>query len=247
MSVLKLSWPRIYRLSPRLMEKTQSKAKRFALTILYLSIAGGHYYYEIHPGSDANASKTCFDKCTEQYGCGGCGRPNCQGNLCDSCLEYCWDMPSPVNGFQHFWKDGLWGYWTKCFDNYQLFEFSENNVPDTPDYPMDLLINVNRNNSRLVAYFDSISVENGLLTVGNYVSGDAGNFWQAPFENRSLVNYENSTCLPFFYPSMNTCIANGLPHPNNTFITGYAWYTGNAIMDADVVHEITLWMKRKGF
>ncbi|KAK7065343.1 hypothetical protein SK128_020404, partial [Halocaridina rubra] len=199
----------------------------------------GYHFYELLDGS--GDSKTCFDTCIETSSCFSCGIHGCRGPLCDDCAQYCWEMSQYISSMVAL-RRPAGPYNVHCFFQKQLMLRSLENLDDTPDFPLEFEIHIQpKDFHKKVAIFDSVQVKNKLLTIGNFVSGAAGNFWQAPFVNRSLVHFPNSSCLPFYYPPISNCSANGLSNIN-TSKKLYAWITGDAVFDSKELPNIFFWM-----
>lgn len=106
-----------------------------------------------------------------------------------------------------------------------------------------------------VAYFASVSISTDgiLLTVGDYMYGEAGNGWGAPFSSRNLTSGAEDTNLqPFFYPpdEVDQLSAGGLPSfedqmevldQNATLVVhGFYWYTEDPLYNQTHITDIEL-------
>lgn len=99
------------------------------------------------------------------------------------------------------------------------------------------------------AVFKDVRYTRTYLTVGAYVSGDAGNGWGAPFVSRTVQTYTESNLQPFFYAS-GSVSAGGVEsyeeqvNRNATTITrGFYWYHSDAAIFNTPIHAINLWIK----
>lgn len=71
------------------------------------------------------------------------------------------------------------------------------------------------NGTVLFGFFsDFINNGDGSISVGEYIEGETGNFWQAPFDSR--IKSSSESCREFFYPTTN-CSVEGSITP------GYVW------------------------
>lgn len=88
-------------------------------------------------------------------------------------------------------------------------------------------------NETKISYFSSFSFNNGIISVGDYVGGDAGNTWDAPFTDRVINGSKKTNCFMFYYnepcyvpqlPSYEEQVA-ASPDPLNPIIKqkGFIW------------------------
>lgn len=186
-----------------------------------------HRIFELRPGDAADHHTTCYQQCGGV--CDVCGRRYCWGDDCANCTHACWD-PLLVDKAANLY---LWprsnpsSYrFVNCDLGWQkvwgviLSEVELNIYPQMLDQPLKLRVRVKYNDSTVLeSFFSSFDYDFDSLTisVGDFIEGDAGNFWGAPFVNRKEVGI--GKCLPFFYPDMDSC------SPTGGVGTGYFWDT----------------------
>ncbi|KAK4288601.1 hypothetical protein Pmani_038377 [Petrolisthes manimaculis] len=146
-----------------------------------------------------------------------------------------------------------------CEDGWQRWWGANTKVPlnntkvplNTPiDQPLKLRLElVYEDERRLTSNFSSVSVLSGKLSVGNYTGGDAGNWWEAPFQSRSLVFDDERNCMPFYSP-YGDCVSNKtmsveeqLVQYNGTIEEfGFVWTVGDEEYDQLNITKIYLWV-----
>ncbi|KAF2368083.1 hypothetical protein FHG87_001167, partial [Trinorchestia longiramus] len=136
------------------------------------------------------------------------------------CPRLCWELPSIQTG----WVSAI--LWPKrtprevtCIGDWQQINrnakstdiYSATEIELGSDSKLWLKLSVIYSNEEtLVSYFDEINIVNTMsLKVGNYLGGNAGNFWEAPFTGRRYHMDRESNCLYFYYAPGN-CTANGI-------------------------------------
>ena len=207
---------------------------------------------------DNPGQAACFGMCilNNETKCDDCGRDHCVGKKCDDCINRCWELDPLKYELTQFWAtlrdiklsikcDGPWQriYKSGSSSTYdQLYD----------DGPLILkLILELSDGTRFTSYFDFVKLRtNNLLTVGNYIGGDAENFWNAPFEMIPESKLINSTCEDFYYnlANENNCSVSGLPvfeQQNYLNLTrGYKWdfchqTLGPSTYVSDIIMEVT--------
>lgn len=190
-----------------------------------------HQIFELRPGDAADHHTTCYQQCGGD--CDSCGREYCWGDDCTNCTHACWDplLVEKAEDLNLWPKSNPSIYllvscdmgWQKVWGFYRR-EVQFNIYPDMLNEPLKLRLRVMYNDSTtLESFFASFEYDIDFMSisVGEFVGGDAGNFWGAPFTNRSAVGINN--CLPFFYPAMDAC------SPSGGVGTGYFWNTEDII------------------
>lgn len=99
------------------------------------------------------------------------------------------------------------------------------------------------------AVFSGVKYTGTYLTVGSFVSGEAGNGWGAPFVSRTSVYTTESNLHRFYYPS-GALSAGGIETyeeqmaRNATTITrGYYWAHQDPVIASTLITHIKLWIK----
>ncbi|XP_066976899.1 uncharacterized protein [Macrobrachium rosenbergii] len=219
-----------------------------------LKVAYGYYFYDVRPGEFPANSATCFQNCNiQKKNCSLCGRPNCLGSRCEECFSYCWEL----HRYEHerdqvLWIDNKFPVHRTCKGEWERFWRSDSRdlAFEAPPYPIELRVALISDQQEVIAdaYFDSVRVTNRLLSVGDYTRGKASNFWGAPFVDRKLTYFSDSTCKGFFYPKMDSCRANGAKEVdavrNQVKTAGFSWISGDKEIDDQVVSRIDFWVRR---
>ncbi|XP_042203111.1 uncharacterized protein LOC121853196 [Homarus americanus] len=215
-----------------------------------LALHEGYFYYEMQPGNRTLGDTTCFSTCMKKNNnCNVCGRPNCWGSKCENFPHYCWDLRPLKKGTLLLWLNTSKIIKVSCDYGWQKIWPSKLQIPN-----IHLLLAVRivyMNDEVVNSTFSSVAMANGVLSVGDYIEGVAGNEWGAPFTNRTLVKEnKQSTCKSFFY-STNNCEAQGvrsveeqLKLYNGTIKhRGFNWITGITSKDSLEIKDISLWVK----
>lgn len=112
-----------------------------------------------------------------------------------------------------------------------------------------MLVQVYYSGVTRTAVFKDVRYTRSYLTVGSFVSGNAGNGWGAPFVNRLQGTYSESNLYPFFYAS-GSVSAGGVEsyesqkNRNATSIArGYYWYHSDPAIFGTSIRLIQLWVK----
>nr|XP_053630346.1 uncharacterized protein LOC128687017 [Cherax quadricarinatus] len=205
-----------------------------------LLVSPGYFYYERFDGQSISPP-TCYSRCYQASGCEKCGRQFCWG----------WQIPNKVKGPALIWSFDLTSVLeVHCDNNWQLLWKSGDSSPrNTPPEPLQLKLFFRYiGDSKAESLFSSVSSVSGMLTVGSYVGGNGGNWWNAPFENRALAYNSSQNCKPFFNPT-SECEANNITAAEeqislsgNVTERGFAWLTGNQTLDHLTLSSIELWM-----
>ncbi|XP_045130221.1 uncharacterized protein LOC123515553 [Portunus trituberculatus] len=147
-----------------------------------------------------------------------------------------------------------WTHKVFCNGNWQLWWGDGiETAKRTPREELVLhLILVYENKRELSSYFNSVAFEeSGELSVGNLIVDEgAGNWWQAPFSNRSLRHFPDSNCRPFYTPN-ETCVSHTTKsmeeqrelYNGTVLYRGFAWLTGNQSYDSVPILHINMWVK----
>lgn len=208
-------------------------------SVLYRNV--GFQTYDVR--RDRNTlDETCFDACGN---CEDCGRRNCRGLLCDDCAYACWDEGmGSKSGFQHLWPkstpkyrkdiecDGFWQkVWGRTPEG--AIEFSVYNTLWKERLTLRLTVTYDEEDT-VHSFFDSFEYSKGSISVGEFLQGDAGNFWEAPFSKRALVATEG--CLAFFYAGGSCPVPRGQEPV-------YYWRVNDSERDSKVIKAIELWIR----
>ncbi|KAK4306377.1 hypothetical protein Pmani_021796 [Petrolisthes manimaculis] len=206
----------------------------------------GYNMFEVKSGAKSQL-RTCYSQC--QGTCEQCGRPNCDGKDCKECAHVCWHyLVHNISALVHLWPGrgmGM-GYMSKCDQGWQkvwgLFNGTISNkthiyasLLENTTLVLKLVITYQDNIER-VSYFGNVSITLNSIDVGDYLGGNAGNYWDAPFKNRVPTEYPD--CLLFYYPPMTTHTCT----PGGTHTPGWVWVTGEAQRDKINISEISLWI-----
>ena len=152
--------------------------------------------------------------------CTECGRDLCVGSSCEICPKVCWEMTNKTTSLQVklLWLtmaaqkpmhcDGVWELINLYLTSGRVYAESDLRI----EASLILKLTVEYSNGmKFESYFDSFkSHGDNTITVGNYLGGDAGNFWQAPFTERQIVSYNDTNCKAFYYANSTDCTANGV-------------------------------------
>lgn len=122
-------------------------------------------------------------------------------------------------------------------------------APEHTSGTYQLLVHVQYQDRLRTAIFKDTKYTTTYLTVGSYVSGDAGNGWSAPFSNRVAVYNAESNLYKFFYAG-GSFSAGGVEsyeeqiNRNATSIArGYYWAHSDPAIFATPIRHIKLWIK----
>ncbi|XP_068209409.1 uncharacterized protein [Palaemon carinicauda] len=220
--------------------------------------AAGRHTYELVKGSENPRNHvTCLDKCLGESGCSGCGRFHCRGPSCQDCKYTCWELKTHAIGEQSVLFTLTNSVKITCKMEWQLiWSGSSQWYHFLADFPLKLRVEIwyKEQDDPKNADYESITFVSGLLSVGKYTGGTAGDGWEAPFSKRIVSSPENSTCLPFFY-SPGPCVANGLPDyetqleaQNGTarnIAKSYYWFTEDQGLKQTIVQKIYLYVTRQ--
>lgn len=180
---------------------------------------------------------TCLASCRAVRSCGECGRAQCQGHMCDQCNNACWLIDPRISGTMEIYVtlstpkaivcQGVWQrVWTGRLDLYSQLLVTPLKLKVVMRYEGEV---TNR-----VAFFSSVVFRSGLMSVGDYTGGEAGNGWDAPFHERRERYDAESNCRLFYYDEGLPCRANGvMPYEDQlalnytTIKRGYYWGSDN--------------------
>ncbi|XP_064090216.1 uncharacterized protein LOC135204139 isoform X1 [Macrobrachium nipponense] len=207
--------------------------------------------YELRAGSDDDLHQTCLAQCLETQGCGGCGRPLCNGTFCDNCPSTCWDIYVPKVGYTIIYPtlsivkkvkcDGKWQRWWKNGRTSLYHSLVRKRLI------LRVVIHY-KTGITLESEFENFKYKNNTISVGKFLNGTAGNGWNAPFDMRLASTPPDSSCRKFFY-SKGACKGNGVASyhtqqaANSTKIQyGYSWKTGDRKVDDIYIISIELWI-----
>ena len=176
--------------------------------------------------------------------CAECSRPNCNDTSCTNCIKFCWQLEPPTATLQSIvlWPTALprsvdcLGSWQNINNEAFSYPYNRADLDLGSEMVWLQLIVLYSDGSSYSSYFDSFDNNDyNELSVGNYIGGDAGNFWKAPFSNRIIVTNVTTNCLAFYYVSPDNCTANGIESylnqvANNVTLIyrGYEWQTCNS-------------------
>nr|XP_045625190.1 uncharacterized protein LOC123774714 [Procambarus clarkii] len=209
--------------------------------------------YDVRNGSLPQPYNSCYSSCSSgnNTNCWQCGRPSCRGPKCIDCAFYCWaEQLYNRTKVTAVWSDPqlATSLYVPCDKGWQMIwgYFNITQPPKFNVYPLLLntslvlrLVVVYQDASVLYSYFDNFTYA-GLdkISVGSYLGGNAGNYWEAPFVNLPVAF--NSSC-PIFYPTNSTTCVPGSGYNSNFF-----WFTGSPAFDAIGVSQFQLWVIPNG-
>ncbi|CAL4204232.1 unnamed protein product, partial [Meganyctiphanes norvegica] len=129
----------------------------------------------------------------------------------------CWDLNPQIRGATSMWPTLDEPKRATCWnEKHQIYPAK--GWPQLYDEERKLKVNIlYEDGTSKSSLFTSGSIDatNRYLTVGDYISGNAGNWWGAPFSDRAIhttTELKDTSCDPFFYPPMEgPCEANGRP------------------------------------
>lgn len=208
--------------------------------------------YEVRAADEGGHNTTCLASCRDSLGCHNCGRPNCKGQLCDDCSTSCWTQdPIPAqNAYYVFYPTLTVIRGTYCYNEWQL-AWNHGSVYMFPEHVAGtyrIFVQVYYQDKLRTAIFDGSRYTRTYLTVGNYVSGDAGNGWGAPFVNRVVLNNVNSNLYQFFYGS-SSYSAGGVESYQDqmnrnatTIARGYYWAHSDPAVFGMSIRVIKFWV-----
>lgn len=209
--------------------------------------------YEVRAEGQDGYNTTCLAACRDSQSCHSCGRYNCKGKLCDDCATSCWTLdPMPTGRTtQTLYATPNIVRGTHCDSDWQL-AWSHGSVYMFQEHTSgvyQMLAKVYYSNGVRSALFKDVRYTRTYLTVGAFVSGDAGNGWGAPFVNRLQRTYTASNLYPFFYTS-GSVSAGGVEtyesqmNRNATSIArGYYWTHSDPAIFGTSISLIQLWVK----
>ncbi|KAK7082929.1 hypothetical protein SK128_000333 [Halocaridina rubra] len=199
--------------------------------------------YDARPGNSAEPMTTCLNKAPEPFE--ECGREHCSGENCDICAATCWDpavihlsdsevmlWPEPdlENGIVVRCQVGWQRIWFSTFANEGLVLYDA-----LLEDPLMVKIVVSYGDEpRRSVFEDFTATRDEAISVGNFIHGNAGNYWDAPFSNRHRFSPEGSNCLPFYYSPDKFCNATGVPYHNakgELITVGYGWEIDDVVTD----------------
>lgn len=212
--------------------------------------------FDVRPGAPQQPAISCYNHSVE--GCERYGRPECRGELCDQCPNFCWKTNKTLKGtWKKVWPEGTPAglIWVYCQDGWQSIwsrSYASSNqtagflvYEQLQNVPLQLRVTLMyADGSTADAYFLSFSYKEDMISVGGYSEGKAGNFWESPFTDRAVSGVPGSNCLPFFYPQSDKCSAGGVD-PSQDVERGYAWVTNDIRLDNTRISEIILWVRRR--
>lgn len=223
---------------------------RCASPSVLLYSAPGMQTYDVRPGTLSKPISTCYSACTGT--CQACGKPSCSGVTCNDCAHACWNYQVyNITGSPTLWMDLQLSQTVipLCNKGWQLIWGYANNFLVYPllfSAPMVLRLAIIYKDSTVrYSYFNSFTYQAPYtIAVGAFLGGQAGNYWQAPFNNVTMLYH--SSC-PLFYPTVNTtCI------PGSGLNSSFVWLTGSSALDANdsatnnTVSGVQLWIIPKG-
>ncbi|XP_076060296.1 uncharacterized protein LOC143036620 [Oratosquilla oratoria] len=209
--------------------------------LMYIS---GVTTYELR-SSDTNPGKDlCFRDClvTTPEGCHSCGRPNCQGKKCDKCSRNCWDLQPRITGRANLWQTLKRSHMSQCQDDWQLVWEGErlNKTSYVKDMTLQLqlVIKYETSEEKKTSLFETATFgDEGMLSVGDYVGGKAGNYWGAPFADKRFLPLEPDNSGQF---SNDT----GADQSLDIFSKeGFKWEIGDSAYDDLAIKSIQFWVR----
>ncbi|XP_042226675.1 uncharacterized protein LOC121869393 [Homarus americanus] len=216
-----------------------------SLPILYKK--DGMKTFDVRPGHLPKPIRTCFTECL-QGDCWICGRLHCQGEHCDDCAHNCWnEQLKNKTAYLLLWKTEALTLTSKyhCDRGWQkIWRFKKDESSITKSFMYDLLwvnplslrLRVVYDDFTVYSYFANFSYSSKIIGVGNFLGGDAGNYWQAPFENLNL----KTTC-PLFHSVDYNCTSDG-----DGLYSNLTWLTGNDTLDSKILTEVDIWVTAVG-
>ncbi|KAK4313120.1 hypothetical protein Pmani_015506 [Petrolisthes manimaculis] len=220
-----------------------------------VSMAGAKFY-DLLPATEMSelGGRTCLGNCRVNHGCSRCGRNNCAGELCDLCSVFCWQLDPQITGLTSVYISPSERRQIECSGEWQLgWRRSFNYYSQLSAVSLTLKVTILYTNTTLsstTALFDSVQYTSGLLTVGTFLSGDAGNGWGAPFTNRPTSTPDGSV-ESFFYPSGVTRAGGVLSYQEQldlnytTIIRGYYWPSSDPARSEARIQTISLWLTQQ--
>ena len=149
-----------------------------------------------------------MDQCINEKGCSKCGRPYCSGQTCQKCSTFCWEIEEPIPSHTNVMNGLSSQKRIDCIQHWHLIWSNHNFKHPTTSDPKfslpELYIRVKfitDDKTEFNSYFESVSWGHNKLTVGNYIGGNGGNHWGAPFTDLATKFIRESNCHGFFMSS----------------------------------------------
>lgn len=159
------------------------------------------------------------------------------------CPKHCWELAEHktektetvlwVKDKQYkLFCEGHWQQINKDAVKAQIRSKDELSLPSSTELWLKLEV-LYETEETLLSYFESVDYNNDLdLSVGDYIGGSAGNYWEAPFTNRIFSRNDTTNCRKFYHASDNCESVGTMSYVdqmtadvNATVVRGHSWFS----------------------